>query len=45
MGNISAPVRLILNMSVHLGHKVSIQSYSKVKRVLIYYVVTTDVPY
>ena len=30
----SAPVRLALNMSVHLGPKVSVQSYSKVKRVL-----------
>ena len=28
----SAPVRLALNMPVHLGPKVSVQSYSKVKR-------------
>ena len=33
MGNISAPVRLALNKSVHLVPKVSVQSYSKVKRV------------
>ena len=32
----SAPVRLALNMSVHLVPKVSLQSYSKVKRVLKY---------
>ena len=37
MGNISAPVRLALNISVYLGPKVSVQSYSKVKRVLIMY--------
>ena len=36
MGNIPAPVRLALNMSVHLGTKVSVQSYSKVKRVSTY---------
>ena len=33
MGDISAPMRLTLNMSVHLGPKVSVQSHSKVKRV------------
>ena len=31
--SICAPLRLALNMSVHLGPKVSVQSYSKVKRV------------
>ena len=30
MGNISAPVRLALNMSAHLGPKVSVQIYFKV---------------
>ena len=34
MGNISAPLRLALNMFVHLGPEVSIQSYYKVKRLL-----------
>ena len=38
MGNIFAPVRLALNMPVHLGPKVSVQSYPKVKRVLSYLV-------
>ena len=33
MGDISTPVRLALNMSVHLGPKASVQSYYKVKRV------------
>ena len=33
MGNISAPMRLALNMSVQLGPNVSVQSYSKVNRV------------
>ena len=33
MGDISAPARFVLNMSVYLGPKVSVQSYYKVKRV------------
>ena len=33
MGNMSAFVRLVLNMPVHMGHKVSVHSYSKVKRI------------
>ena len=35
MCNMSALVILVLNVSVHLGPKVSVQSYSKVKRVLL----------
>ena len=33
MGNMSAAVRLDLNISVNIGPKVSVQSYSKVKTV------------
>ena len=34
MGNMYATMRLELNTSVHLGPKVSVNSYSKVKRVI-----------
>ena len=34
MGNMPAPVRLALNMSIQMGPKVYVQSYSKVNRVL-----------